>query len=511
VLASNSVSFHSDEAIVGLMARHINAGKPIPVFFYGQPYMGSLDPLLVSLAFRIFGESVLSIRLVQSALYLGIVGSGMMVAYRLTNDRRVAELTGILFAIPPVVMTLYTTISLGGYGEVLILGNLLLLAAYELTQDRAGWRSWLALGALAGLGWWTNNLIAVYVLPAALFWAYRAYRNSSLLRAGLRWNPLAVIAFFIFSAPWWLYNLSHNWESIRFLTGGFQSNASAQPVGFMDKVGGFFLIGLPAAMGLRFPWQVLPWSGIITILTFILYGVMLLSTLLFSKALIVQGKRDAVLLAWLMITCFAVIFSVSGFGVDSTGRYLLPILMPMFLLIALQIRSWEPKQRWVPALLCMVMGVNLVGNVAAMRTVPPGLTPQFDPTTDFPNDSDQEVIRFLVEHGGTRGYATYWVSYRLAFLSGESVILTPMLPYKGTLIFTPVDRYPPYDALVESADRPVLVTGNLPQLDQIIEQRLGGASVTFREQKIGPYTVFYELSRLVTPAALGLQSLGADN
>src|SRR5260221_13703050 len=111
VLASGAVSFHSDEAIVGLMARHINQAQTIPVFFYGQPYMGSLDPLLVSLAFRLFGESVLSIRIVQSTLYLGIVGTAMILAYRLSQDRLVASLTGILFAIQPAVMTLYTMIS----------------------------------------------------------------------------------------------------------------------------------------------------------------------------------------------------------------------------------------------------------------------------------------------------------------------------------------------------------------------------------------------------------------
>ena len=40
--------FNADEAIVALMARHINQGN-IPVFFYGQAYMGSLDAMLVSM------------------------------------------------------------------------------------------------------------------------------------------------------------------------------------------------------------------------------------------------------------------------------------------------------------------------------------------------------------------------------------------------------------------------------------------------------------------------------
>src|SRR5579859_564986 len=53
VLASGAVSFHSDEAVVALMARHINQGLPIPAFFYGQAYMGSLDALVVGFGFRL--------------------------------------------------------------------------------------------------------------------------------------------------------------------------------------------------------------------------------------------------------------------------------------------------------------------------------------------------------------------------------------------------------------------------------------------------------------------------
>src|SRR5262249_48952018 len=105
---------------------------------------------------------------------------------------------------------------------------------------------------------------------------------------------------------------------------------------------------------------------------------------------------------------------------------------------------------------------------------------------------------------------TYWGTFRLAFLSGESVILTPMLPYKATLIFARVDRYPPYNALVDSAEHPVFVSANLPALDAVIRQKLQAADIAYKEQAIGPYTVFYELSRRVTPGELGLQTLGTD-
>src|SRR5215813_15643700 len=84
LLASGAVSFHADEAIVGLMARHILQGER-PTFFYGQAYMGSLDAWLIAIGFRVLGDSVLTIRVVQSILYLLVVASGFVLAWRLSE------------------------------------------------------------------------------------------------------------------------------------------------------------------------------------------------------------------------------------------------------------------------------------------------------------------------------------------------------------------------------------------------------------------------------------------
>jgi 4-amino-4-deoxy-L-arabinose transferase-like glycosyltransferase len=493
VLASRAVSFHSDEAIVGLMARHINQGQPIPTFFYGQPYMGSLDPLLVSVGFRLLGESVLAIRLVQSVLYLGLVGTTLALALRLTNDRRAAVMAGLLIALPPVALTLYTTISLGGYGETLILGNLLLLVGIDLSPEhRASTWRWLALGALAGVGWWTNSLIVVYALPVAAV-LFGRWRNLSVrLVAG------AAATFLIGSAPWWLYNLSHQWQSVQFLLGGFQPAGGVAPVGIGDRLIGLLVFGLPAVTGVRFPWAVNPWPGLWAVPVVILYAVMLIAAALSGRAR----------LLWIMLAGFAAIFVLSSFGVDATGRYLLPLVVPIAILVTAQIQAFSERSRWAVGLLVILIGVNLLGNITAMCAVPPGLTPQFDPATDFTNDFDQAAIDFLLQHGGSYGYATYWAAYRLDFLSHEAVILTPQLPYKESLVYIDNDRYPAYTAAVERAERPVIVTANLPRLDQVIADRLEANGVRYQRQVIGPYTIYCALSQRVTPVALGLQALG---
>jgi len=135
------VTFHADEAVVGLMARHIVQGET-PTFFYGQAYMGSLDAYLVSTGFRLLGDSVNTIRLVQMALYLSVVATGYIVAWRFSGSGRIALAAGLLLAVPTVNVTLYTTATLGGYNETLLFGNLLLLLSYDVPAgDGARWDS----------------------------------------------------------------------------------------------------------------------------------------------------------------------------------------------------------------------------------------------------------------------------------------------------------------------------------------------------------------------------------
>ncbi|MBU0704567.1 MAG: hypothetical protein KKC18_11950 [Chloroflexi bacterium] len=154
LLALDAVPFNSDEAVVALMARHILRGEH-SLFFYGQAYMGSLDAYLVAGAFALLGESVLAVRLVQVSLFAAVLLTGYQVALRITEDRRTAQLTVLLLAFPPVLLTLYTTATLGGYGEALLLGNLLLWWGHRLGWEDAHRRGlWLAWGLAAGLGFW---------------------------------------------------------------------------------------------------------------------------------------------------------------------------------------------------------------------------------------------------------------------------------------------------------------------------------------------------------------------
>ena len=531
VMASGAVSFHSDEAIIGLMARHINLGQPVPTFFFGQAYMGSLDALLVSVSFRLFGENVLSIRIVQAVLYLLMVLTTVLFTKRISGRAWTAVAAGLLVAVPPVVMTVYTSMTLGGYGETLLFGNLVLLLGWDLANQNGSnqlglaWR-WALLGVIGGLGWWTDGLIVVYLLPVALYLSWRLLWPLRLSVLGhLPWIVLAGLMFVIGGLPWWLYNLSHHWEALGFLVGG-TTNGNGLGVSGTQRLLGLLLLGLPAVLGVRFPWTPTMWAGVgvgivltayIGIIAFVIFQAR--RPLRPDSKSGSKGKRfspdpettRAARFMLLVTGCITLLFVVSGFGVDATGRYLLPLVPCLAILAALCANGLSlPRRKHMPGWMLIggLLVVALIGNAITLTTIPPGLTSQFDPVTDFPNSSDQALIDFLLAHDGTRGYGNYWVTFRIAFASQERVILDAWLPYKSDLRYTLLDRrYAPYTDLVKAAQNGVYVTANTPQLDGIVVDKFVQNNITYKRQTIGPYTIFYDLSPVIAPDMLGLESM----
>jgi hypothetical protein len=88
--------------------------------------------------------------------------------------------------------------------------------------------------------------------------------------------------------------------------------------------------------------------------------------------------------------------------------------------------------------------------------------------------------------------------------SDERVILAARLPYKEDLEYWSSDAgYAPYDRAADESQTSVYVTTQHPRLDALLRERLTGAGVTFLEEQIGPYRIFYDLSRKTLPEELG--------
>ena len=167
VLLTGHVTFNSDEAIMSLMARHILRGEHA-VFYWGQAYMGTLHSYLMAPVFVLLGETVVTSRLVPLAVHLAVVATTYALAWRVGQDRFGATAAALLVALPPVMVTLYTTVSIGAWVEILLLNNLIWLIGWSILSGRRQATGWWALtGFLAGVGWWELPIIVTSAAPLA--------------------------------------------------------------------------------------------------------------------------------------------------------------------------------------------------------------------------------------------------------------------------------------------------------------------------------------------------------
>src|SRR5205809_3266015 len=80
VIASPLGEIDGDEAVVGLMARHIAFVGERPVFYWGQPYLGSLEAFTAAPLFRVLDSSTWLLKLVPTAYRLGFLASSALLA-----------------------------------------------------------------------------------------------------------------------------------------------------------------------------------------------------------------------------------------------------------------------------------------------------------------------------------------------------------------------------------------------------------------------------------------------
>lgn len=251
-----------DEALAGIQAEHILHGE-LPVYFYNQPYMGSLEAYIVAAIFAIVGPSVWALRAEPILLSLVVVWLTWKLASALAETahlplyakRWFMTIAALLAAIPPLYDTVLELRTLGGYIEVFILMLLLLLSVLKLTSRRAAgasrrelaWR-WAGIGFITGLGFWVNPLITYGILAAALWLALDSVKawkqpgkitNTGLrnVRASLAPAPHTTIlpalasipACIVGLAPALYWGVMNQWQNFTYVL-HLSGNASIDPI-----------------------------------------------------------------------------------------------------------------------------------------------------------------------------------------------------------------------------------------------------------------------------------------
>src|SRR5499427_10458023 len=152
--------FDADEAVEGLMARHVLTGEH-PLFLWGQRYKGVPEIYLNAAVFRATGASVVSLKAVTLACFIVFLCVNFRLLERVCS-RRIAWIATALFIAGPPSLVLWT---LSGSAEVvmtLLAGAVMLLAIEKWRQatlkesPHAALPLYVAAAAL-GFGLWIQQ------------------------------------------------------------------------------------------------------------------------------------------------------------------------------------------------------------------------------------------------------------------------------------------------------------------------------------------------------------------
>src|SRR5438270_4220209 len=108
IISSPLGEIDGDEAVVGLMARHIAFLGERPVFYWGQPYLGSLEAFTTAPLFRLFDSSTLALKLVPTAYSLGFLALCAQFARQVFGSAA-GLATAAYLALPPAMWAVWGT------------------------------------------------------------------------------------------------------------------------------------------------------------------------------------------------------------------------------------------------------------------------------------------------------------------------------------------------------------------------------------------------------------------
>src|SRR5499427_11032006 len=167
ILFASQSHVHSDEAIIGLMGKHILEGRHFPFYVYGQPYNAGAawEAYLASVAFALFGVGVVPLKgciVILSLLCLFLFYRMGCALY----DRRTAVFATIAFALAPSLLKWHFQVRGYSWYFLSIPVPTHLLASIESTSIPKR-RTLLLFGLASGLSIWCLEL-AVSVVAASL-------------------------------------------------------------------------------------------------------------------------------------------------------------------------------------------------------------------------------------------------------------------------------------------------------------------------------------------------------
>ncbi|MGI8492832.1 MAG: hypothetical protein ACR2KC_05560 [Acidimicrobiales bacterium] len=414
LLALTGTPIDSDEAIAGLLARHVAHGD-WRVFFWGQSYGGTLDafflaPFLVLAPGSVFALSATSLVEAPAIAY---------VVYRISTrylPREQAVFVGCAAYCFPAFAIPFSTAPELFYNPIVLLGLLLVLMSLRVVERPSNLVNGLLWGLLGGVGWWLGPTIVIFAIPA-FAWAVM----FSSRRVPLRLVGVATIGFLVGALPWLVYNVMHPLAS-------FHGVPRVEP--YSEHARSLLTSGLPTLFNLKIidpgDWVITPVIGIpASILMGVLLAVLCVGML----------RRRHPLPAVLVVGLVVVVFIPTSYTV-ANGRYIYYLAAPLAAVVASAGKSRRARR---------VLTAVIIASTALWFTQFGGFRNGVWTTVSHLGSDhigaaavDYRTVKKLESLRATRLFADYWQSYKYSFLSDERIVFYSFV----------TDRSRSYDASV---------------------------------------------------------------
>ena len=436
----------SDEAVVGLMARHILRDHDFTTFYWGQNYGGSLTAIVMAPVFAVFGESTTTLKSVP----LAMSAISAVLVWRLgrrTVGEPAATFAALAFWVWPTNYLWLSTKERGFYWATDILGLAFLLLVSHLTEKPRSWVLWIALGFVGGVGWWTSPQMLYFAVPG-LAWLVIKLRQQ-VLRI---W--IAIPAALVGSLPWLIWNVQHDFAALVPTSHQFDK-------GYIGNINELLRHGVPVMLGFN---VIERW------LVPVIFPLLYVAVIVLGVVGVVLRKPRPWLLI-LVVLAFPLLWGVFPVsGVIGEGRYVM-FLMPAFVLL-LMYAARHPVVQVV--LLLGALGVSADGVHRITCCTSPRAPDVAMPLHTGP------LIDALEQMHVHAFYGDYWIAFRVAFETDEKIVGSPRI----------FKRWPPYDAAAAAQDPTTVVFVAGSRLGTTFEKGLQRMGVEYSKRTAGDFVIY---------------------
>ena len=427
LLFSGQKYLRSDEAVVGLMARHIVTRGELPLFLYGQPYGGghAIVAYIAAALFVPFGRSAILLTAISAAVSI----VNVWLVWRILRKylgRSAAVIGGILYATTPPVV--YGAFLVNGGTEsfcLALLGLTFFLRAYM--DGNAPLRNAALAGLFGGLAYYAMDYALLYAIGFGVLWLFTGKENKWRCMGGL------IAGFIAGCLPLILYNLTHHFAHLRHI---FQSPPGPS-VGFIEHFFGALAHALTTGLPAFFtgdidnyvpatPGSWLHAAAAIVAVVILVYAQRgaLVKTL---RGISFDGRRAArlapALLPVFFIALYMAMYSAAKFSLPPfrTSRYFLPLCPFVSMAIAAAVVQWRgAKARRLAYAAALVLAAG--GAVNAYAVVG---RPWHEEHRIRTRGAELELVsRWLQDHDVEIAYAPYEIAWRLMFEADERVAVS---------------------------------------------------------------------------------------